>query len=552
MYGNKKEEELLNIPIRSDVIELFADLLLSENSLIHFKDYCSMESLISCINFNNITGSINNIPTTFYIEFIKFIIDLRINKKVNNIKFIRGKLSESRFYNEFNLILTNIREISNDDLYLVREFLSERLRFTHIFRQQTDLENFLIDLRTNGFDSLSDMSQRYENMVSEMFHNITSTKVNNNGELADVVLDEVGIRTLASDTYNSLNLAGNTLSLGVKKLNEKLGGSGGTRGETVVFGAPSGHGKSVLLLNTAWNIKRCNPAVETLDKTKKPLVIYFSAENTPKITYIRFAKLVLNLTKKQLKALEPEQVAMMLDAKLNGADSGNIKLEFVYRKSNSFSVQDIRSMILERENDGYEVISICLDYLKLLKNRKVNGQQEIRHILSDLSRDLADLAIEKNVLMISAFQLNRGAIQSNNLDLSFIAESLGMIDHVDYAYLFKRGFDVDTQLHYLQVFDGKERSTEKTSSSFESGENFFFIPFSRENTIEFETSAISGSQDSSTLIKVNTGKSQQKVINNQSINQFNTTTTPITTKPVQRGGNVPDWLAKTNAMNCVK
>lgn len=547
MYGNKKEEELLNIPIRSDVIELFADLLLSGNSLIHFKDYCSLENLISVINFSNVTGSINNVPTAFYIEFIKFVLDLRLNKKVNNVKFIRGRLGESKFFTEFNLIQSNIREISNDDLYLVREFLSERLRYAHIFKQQVHLETFLIDLRTNGFDSLSDMSVKYETMVSDMFHNITSTKVNNNGDLADVVLDEIGIRTLASDTYNSLNLAGNTLSLGVKKLNEKLGGLGGTRGETVLFGAPSGQGKSVLLLNTAYNIKRCNPFVETLDKTKKPLVVYFSAENTPRISYIRFAKLVLNLTRKELKALDPDQVAMMIDAKLNGENSGNIKIEFVYRKSNSFTVQDLRSLILERENDGYEVISICLDYLKLLKNRKSNGQQEIRHILSDISRDLADLAIEKNVLMISAFQLNRAAIQSNNLDLSFIAESLGMIDHVDYAYLFKRGFDVDTQLHYLQVFDGKERSTEKSSSSFDSGENYFFIPFKKENTIEFETSAMDGCQDSSVLIKKVSGKTQQNVINNPiSSASFTGNTTNNQNK---NNATIPEWLAKANAMN---
>jgi hypothetical protein len=238
-----------------------------------------------------------------------------------------------------------------------------------------------------------------------MFYNITSTKVNNNGDLADVVLDEIGIRTLASDTFNSLNLAGNTLNLGVKKLNEKLGGQGGTRGETILFGAPSGHGKSVLLLNTAYNIKRCNPFVETLDKTKKPLVVYFSAENTPRISYIRFAKLVLNLTRKELKALDPDKVAMMIDAKLNGENSGNIKIEFVYRKSNSFSVQDLRSLILERENDGYEVISVCLDYLKLLKNRKSNGQQETRHILSDISRIINEKEIEANEIPFTAKEL---------------------------------------------------------------------------------------------------------------------------------------------------
>ena len=101
-----------------------------------------------------------------YIEFIQYVLDLRLNKKINNINFIFGKINESKHFNEFNKILNNANEISNEDLQLLREFISERLRFSFIYEKQNELETFLLDLRTNGFNSMTDLSERYKQLTS--------------------------------------------------------------------------------------------------------------------------------------------------------------------------------------------------------------------------------------------------------------------------------------------------------------------------------------------------------------------------------------------------
>ena len=271
--------------------------------------------------------------------------------------------------------------------------------------------------------------------------------------------------------------------------------------------------------------------------------MYVSLENTARITYTRLVKLVLNINKKELKTIDPVVIAEMLDKKLNSPEAGNVKLELIYRKSNSMTVNDLRTLIIEKENEGYEVIAVCLDYLKLLKGRKISGNVELRHVMSDQSRDIADLAIEKNVAMISAFQLNRNAIQSNNLDLTHVAEALNMIDHVDFAYLFRRGYDVNTKLHYFQIFDGKERNADKDSNSTFNNENYFILPFTDGNSIELEPTMISN-KDSANLINiVKSNNSPQNNNGNQFNNNNNNQNTPtINNKAFGIQSEAPAWL----------
>ena len=54
--------EKLNIPIRSDIIGLLAELLISKNNSISFKDYYQIEKLLDLVNFENYSGEINRTP----------------------------------------------------------------------------------------------------------------------------------------------------------------------------------------------------------------------------------------------------------------------------------------------------------------------------------------------------------------------------------------------------------------------------------------------------------------------------------------------------------
>ena len=265
----QKKDEKIRVPIRLNVIQLFLEMLFSENKNIVFKDYLRLFELFDKMELQYIVGSLNNISINYYIEMIEFFLHEKIVKKNANNKFIISKmLDEHSNRSVFTEIFNVLSEISNDDLTLVRNFIAERLRFIHLYGNLDELEDLLLSLRTNDFESLEDLSGKYDKVISEHFSVLTKTKTNQSDIMNDMVLNESGIETLAIDQIDNLNQVGYTLTTGIDEL-DKIFGGGITRSEAYLIGGAQGNFKSGTLLNIATNLKLYNKEIITNDKTKK-------------------------------------------------------------------------------------------------------------------------------------------------------------------------------------------------------------------------------------------------------------------------------------------
>ena len=474
-------DEKIQIPIRSDILNLIVSFCFSTNKNIMFKDFVSIKKLFNEIDLEFVQGSINNVPVFYHISLIEFFLSERVDKKVSKIAFIKGKvLDESANKEIFTSILNSVEEISNEDIILVRNFIMERIRFLYLYKELPMLEELLLDVRTNNYNSLEEVALKYENTIKTHFSLINKTKSSQDDLMNDMVLDDDGIETLSEDLHNTLNQEGHTLSTGISELDNMFGG-GVTRGEFYLLGGASGNFKSGMLLNLAIKLKLSNPKIVTNDPTKKPLIIYDSFENVQRMTFQRSVKYFLNMNKLQLKDTDPQDIRERMTQKLEETGDINCAIRFCYSKSHSKTVTDLYATIEEAESDGYEVIAIVADYLKLFKAESRSKGKELRMIMADTSRELADLGLTKDIAMISAFQLNRSAITADSINATHIQEAFAIIDHCDYSCYIRRVFDARLDNSFMQLFDGKARSSEEM---FNPNQDKIFLPFEKGNSFK--------------------------------------------------------------------
>ena len=205
------------------------------------------------------------------------------------------------------------------------------------------------------------------------------------------------------------------VSTGWTTLDKRLFG-GFNKGELNIFAGGSGAGKSLFLANLG-----CNWVLNGMN------VAYVSFELSEPLVSMRIDSMLTDIpTKEIFKDLD----GVEMKVKLLGKKSG--KLQIKYMPSGK-TANDLRSWIKEYEiKTGTKLDVILVDYLDLMMpiNKKVSPSDLF---VKDkfVSEELRNLAMELNVIFVTASQLNRGAVEEIEFDHSHIAGGLSKIQTAD-------------------------------------------------------------------------------------------------------------------------
>jgi hypothetical protein len=122
-----------------------------------------------------------------------------------------------------------------------------------------------------------------------------------------------------------------------------------------------------------------------------------------------------------------------LKVKMAGKKSGSYRIKSLPAQSN---VNDIRSFIKEYEIQTETKIDfVMIDYLDLIMPVSVKVNPNDQFIKDKYSaEELRNLAIELNVLMVTASQLNRSAVEEIEFDHSHIAGGISKINTADFVF----------------------------------------------------------------------------------------------------------------------
>ena len=206
-----------------------------------------------------------------------------------------------------------------------------------------------------------------------------------------------------------------TVSTGWSALDQKLYG-GFNKGELNIFAGQSGAGKSLFLQNVALNWVNVGMNV-----------IYFTFELSEELSSMRVDSMSTGVASNEIFK-KIDDIDLMV--RMQGQKSGKFQLKYM---SSGATVNDLRSYLKEYEvQTGTKPDCICVDYLDLLMpiSKRVSPSDLF---IKDkyVSEELRNLAVEHQIVLATASQLNRASVEETEFDHSHIAGGLSKIQTAD-------------------------------------------------------------------------------------------------------------------------
>lgn len=211
---------------------------------------------------------------------------------------------------------------------------------------------------------------------------------------------------------------GGQVSTGWQQLDKLLYG-GFSRGELNIFAGGSGSGKSLVMMNIALNWVQMGLSG-----------VYITLELSEELTSLRTDAMLTNMSTKEIrKDIENTE----LRVKMIGKKAGKYRVKGLPAQSN---VNDIRAYLKEVQiQTGIKVDFVMVDYLDLVMPVSVKVNPSDQFIKDKyVSEELRNLAKELGILMVTASQLNRSAVEEIEYDHSHIAGGISKINTADNVF----------------------------------------------------------------------------------------------------------------------
>jgi len=290
-------------------------------------------------------------------------------------------------------------------------------------------------------------------------------------------------------SIRQLNAPSSKLKTSIRMKNEMLNG-GFESGRFYLILGLQGGGKSVELIQLALDFKHYNKDI-TFEDGRKPVILFITQENSIRETMERFWSFYMG-NDDDFKSHDPEEAIQILNEK--GFNKGP-ELLVKYRSSKSISTTDVSAMIDEIEEDGErKVIAVIHDYLKRIRSSQYSKNLNLYEEMGYISDEFCNIAKEHDIVVVSAMQFNRNALQKieeaikqhkedplKQLGTSDIGESVKILDNSDVIYSIHRkpnALNGQSVISYkLMKYRGK-RSVDAP--------DYFSHPFAENNTMKLE------------------------------------------------------------------
>lgn len=389
------------------------------------------------------------------VYIIKTLADSIITMNINDRNDINKLVTFNGYYSEVSndLISALSNKVLTDQyMFTVDKLVSNKLKSIIVESQgQALIQKYNTFVSRTYPDSqfdviLSDLEQTVDN-VSKSFKAVKESMNENR-------------HTISSHDGNFMNLLdkmikyetnpSSKIKTGIKLFNNMLNGGFENGRVYCALGTPKGWKSGFMFSSAIWT-KKYNKDLKAKDPNKKPVILYLTLENTETET-LRRAVTYANGNNIDFNKVSKEQLYQSLlqsgFLSYNDSDPNEIGIIIKYAPNKSVTVSDIGVMLDDLEKQGNECIFLIVDYLKRIKPSSKN--KELRIELGEITDELTVLAKERDIPILTAMQLNRGAMKElndtphNNLDsaisasrnigASNIAESVDVIQNVDCAF----------------------------------------------------------------------------------------------------------------------
>lgn len=435
------------LPINFDLssLDLMCQYTVSTNRNIKRGMYINLRNLIELLDMEKY---INDQERYKRVIFIRKGLEARLVKGLDKphmiIKYINGG-----FISEDFVDTSNYDELSNQEVDWINETVSATLSLLFLYEEIDRGIELLTAFKAADSTNITRIGAEIKEYVSNlnaMFRKAQVQSVTN--EVFS--LEPSQLINIIDATRTELTSEYRKLVTGMTGFNQLIGG-GFENTRCYVFYGITGIGKSLSLLNIAYQIKKNNPNFKPKDPTKIPTIVYLTMENTVTETVDRLFKIS---TGKDLRNYTKEEAVELLRSEgelyLSGDSPINILIK--YQPNRSVDTGYLYTLTEDLEDEGYEVICMIQDHVKRI--RAASGQTDLRLELGDVVNEMKTYAILKDIPIITVSHLNRDAakiidstpMRSNKdiirlLGKSNVGESMLMLDNADYSGIIHVEYD---------------------------------------------------------------------------------------------------------------
>lgn len=285
---------------------------------------------------------------------------------------------------------------------------------------QEDMVNWFMD----EFESFT----RHETLLRVILASADLIEKGDYDPIEKLVKDAVQIsltRDLGTDYFDDprarlMKLKSNNgqMSTGWPTLDSKLYG-GFNRGELEIFAGGSGAGKSLFMQNLA-----VNWMLNGIDG------VYVTLELSEELCSMRIDSMITGVATREIfKDLDTVEMKI----KMVGKKAGSLRIKYMPAQSN---VNDLRAYLKELQvQTGRRIGYLCVDYLDLLMPVSAKVSPSDLFVKDKyVSEELRNLAKELNIVLVTASQLNRGAVEEVEFDHSHISGGISKINTADNVF----------------------------------------------------------------------------------------------------------------------
>ena len=225
----------------------------------------------------------------------------------------------------------------------------------------------------------------------------------------------------------------------------KITGDIGLRKKTLnCVAARTGGGKSIFL---------CHTTASSLMQGKN--VLYISMEMSEERIAERIDAHLFNTPIQELRDLSRDMFNNRVEKIRNKTQGKLIVKEY---PTSSAHVGHFRALIEElKAKKGFAPDLICVDYLNICASQRVKNQNANSYtIMKSVAEELRALAVEYNVPLLTATQLNRGGIENSDVDMTDTSESMGIVHSLDLYFAIIRTDELD-ELNQVMIKQLKNR-----------------------------------------------------------------------------------------------
>lgn len=395
------------IPIKLDITMMNSIIgyIFKKSPQITRKTLNNMQRLFEIID-ERLYDSNDKLRSRFI--FIKRALEARIVRGMENEAIMLNYCSND---NENDLETKNIveninyyKKLNYEEIRHINNDIKDRLTYSYIAAVRVKMYDILERLEIGDYDSYQDINTE---LVALCSHIVEKSRQVNVVDQTDTFSLETGtfdeqVRTIVEQLKKPSRL----LRTGIQYWNTLLGD--GYRSGRVYYylGLPAGF-KSGILLKSAMDIRKYNKNVATKKEGARKTILLVTMENVVEETVERMFNMAI--TSEDIRKFETEDIIRMMkeegEFKLVGEDDIDIVIK--YYPNRSISTQDLYTIIQDLEDDNREVIALILDYIKRI--RPFEYAREEKEELKNITNELKTLAIELDIPVITAHQLNRGA-----------------------------------------------------------------------------------------------------------------------------------------------